>query len=283
MDGPLRVLVDGVPDGDVPITDRAFQYGDGLFETARLIAGHMPLWPLHRRRLLDGAERLGIPLDIRAVERQRETLIAGIDDGVLRITVSRGDGPRGYAAPEPACPRIAGALYPPPPDAHRHQCGVRVRLCKTRLAEQPRLAGIKHLNRLEQVLARSEWRTGEFDEGLMLDTSGRLVEGTFTNLFLLVDGRLCTPPLARCGVAGVMRRYLLAERPSMGGLVPTERDLSLADLERAHECFLCNSVIGVWPVSVVVTDDSVRTMPAVTMGRRIAAEVGRRLGFPASN
>jgi 4-amino-4-deoxychorismate lyase len=281
MDGPVRVLVDGLVDATVPISDRAFQYGDGLFETVRLAGGRLQLWALHCQRLQEGASRLRIPLDLRAVERHCEQLTRDTAHGVVRITVTRGDGMRGYAASPRTTPRIVCALYPPS-HTETDPRGVRVRVCETRLAEQPRLAGLKHLNRLEQVLARQEWSPPDYGEGLMLDVTGRLVEGTFSNVFLLLGDRLCTPALDRCGVAGVMRRFILDERPGLDGIEVLECDLWPRDIGRAGECFLTNALIGVWPVRLVDMPGATRTFPAVTMSRRVAAEVGRRLGFAGS-
>ena len=115
------------------------------------------------------------------------------------------------------------------------------------MSEQPLLAGLKHLNRLEQVLARSEWHDPAYAEGLMRDTSGRVVEGVFSNLFLVQDGRLLTPDLQRSGVAGVMRAALLVEAARLA--IPCHiTDISLEQLQQADELFVCNSVYGVWPV-----------------------------------
>src|SRR5690606_23039527 len=117
----------------------------------------------------------------------------------------------------------------------------------TRLAEQPLLAGLKHLNRLEQVLARAEWQDPQYAEGLVLDRAGRVIEGVFSNLFLVHDGVLGTPSVERCGVAGVMRAELLANAERMG-VAWQVRDYSLDELYQADEIFLCNSLYGVWPV-----------------------------------
>src|SRR5690606_20422301 len=122
--------------------------------------------------------------------------------------------------------------------------------CTTRLAEQPLLAGLKHLNRLEQVLARSEWQGGEFAEGLMRDQSGRVIEGVFSNLFIVQEGVLVTADLSRCGVAGVMRAALL-DSARAEGLKVEVRDISLEEFFQADEVFLCNSLFGVWPVRSV--------------------------------
>jgi 4-amino-4-deoxychorismate lyase len=138
---------------------------------------------------------------------------------------------------------------------------VRLFPCTTRLAEQPILAGLKHLNRLEQVLARAEWQDLAFAEGLMRDTSGRVIEGVFSNLFIVDSARLMTPSLERCGVAGVMREEVL-ERARQVGVSTLVCDLSLEQLHRADEVFVCNSLYGIWPVRQL--DASVWSVGPVT-------------------
>ncbi|HYQ39977.1 MAG TPA: aminotransferase class IV, partial [Pseudomonas sp.] len=137
---------------------------------------------------------------------------------------------------------------PPPAYPPRHrQDGIRLYPCATRLAEQPLLAGLKHLNRLEQVLARAEWQDPAYAEGLMCDRSGRVIEGVFSNLFLVKDGELLTPALERCGVAGVMRAEILA-RATAAGIPWRIADLDYPELLAADEVLLCNSQYGIWPV-----------------------------------
>ena len=166
----------------------------------------------------------------------------------LKLILTRGDSQRGYGASPGALPRrilqaSPAAAYPEANGLH----GIKLFDCATRLAEQPLLAGLKHLNRLEQVMARSEWQDPACAEGLMRDTSGRVIEGVFSNLFMVRDGVLLTADLSRCGVAGVMRAALLAEAGRLG--IPCHvTDISLAQLQQADELFLCNSVYGIWPV-----------------------------------
>ena len=135
-------------------------------------------------------------------------------------------------------------------------------MCATRLCHNPLLAGIKHLNRLEQVLARREWDEPSIGEGLLLDVDGRLVEGTMSNLFLVRGQMLLTPDLRRCGIAGIMRSIILeqAERQSLAAEI---RSLEAADLQAADEVFLCNSLIGIWPV-IAVDDRTYRKGPVTT-------------------
>ena len=240
--------VDGSPAEGLPLTDRGLAYGDGVFETIAVKAGAPVLFDRHLQRLGTSCQRLAIPLDLTVVRTEMLRFAAQLGDGVMKLIVTRGDSQRGYGpAPDSQPRRImqAGPL-PSYPAAHAEQ-GVRLFPCRTRLAEQPLLAGIKHLNRLEQVLARSEWQDSAHAEGLMRDVSGRVIEGVYSNLFLVREGRLLTADLSRCGVAGVMRAELL-ERARQLGIEVDVRDLQLSDLEQANEVFLCNSVYGVWPV-----------------------------------
>ncbi|WP_455921477.1 aminodeoxychorismate lyase [Pseudomonas putida] len=240
--------VDGVAADTLGLKNRGLAYGDGLFETIAVKAGRLSLPARHLQRLREGCKRLAINLDAALVEAELKACAGQLGDGVLKLIVTRGDSQRGYAA-DPLVPARRLIQGSPPvayPAAHGEQ-GVRLFECTTRLAEQPLLAGLKHLNRLEQVLARAEWNSPEFAEGLMRDVSGRLIEGVFSNLFLVRDGQLLTPDLSRCGVAGVMRAELLAQAAGLGVSVQV-RDLWLEDLQQADEVFVCNSVYGIWPV-----------------------------------
>jgi len=204
-------LINGVPYACLSLTDRAIHYGDGLFETVAVRDGRPEFWERHMRRLQQGCARLGIPApDFGCLVGEMRRLVRHQRRAVLKIIVSRGGGGRGYRPPEEPAPTRILVLYPWPewPDTHTRD-GVTVRICTTRLGRNPRLAGIKHLNRLEQILARREWHDRSIAEGLMLDTAGELVEGTTTNLFLVRKGRVQTPDLSQCGVAGIMREVVM--------------------------------------------------------------------------
>ncbi|KJH74451.1 aminodeoxychorismate lyase [Pseudomonas sp. ES3-33] len=240
--------VDGQPAHAVSLKDRGLGYGDGLFETIAVRNGTPVLLDRHLVRLLEGCQRLAINLDGAVVRTELLAYALALGEGVLKLIVTRGESARGYA-PDPvvAARRIMlgnpPAIYPP---AHAEQ-GVRLFPCVTRLSLQPLLAGLKHLNRLEQVIARSEWQDVEHAEGLMLDQAGRVVEGVFSNLFLVRDGVLITADLGRCGVAGVMRAELLFQAESSA--IPVQIiDITLEQLQWADEVFVCNSVYGIWPV-----------------------------------
>ena len=244
----MRSWVDGQPADAVPLKDRGLAYGDGLFETLAVKAGQPVLLDRHLQRLDEGCRRLALVADQALIRDELLAYAAALGDGVLKLILTRGDSLRGYGinAGAPVRRILQGsppATYPP---AHGSS-GVRLFPCVTRLSEQPLLAGLKHLNRLEQVLARAEWQDADHAEGLMLDMSGRVIEGVFSNLFLVDNGQLLTADLSRCGVAGVMRAELLARAEALG-VVTTVTDISLAQLQRADEVFVCNSVYGIWPV-----------------------------------
>nr|WP_298136765.1 aminodeoxychorismate lyase [uncultured Pseudomonas sp.] len=247
--------VDGQPADSLALTDRGLAYGDGLFETIAITAGVPSLFDRHLQRLSHGCVRLGIPFDEPAVRAELLAFSQMLGDGVAKLILTRGDGLRGYAPPQAAQPRrvLLGGAKPDYPAANAAQ-GIRLFPCVTRLAEQPALAGLKHLNRLEQVLARAEWQDAEHAEGLMRDINGRVVEGVYSNLFIVTGGRLATPDLSRCGVAGVMRAELLARAAALG--LPCEvRDIDFDELLAADEVFLCNSLYGIWPVRALHAHD----------------------------
>jgi 4-amino-4-deoxychorismate lyase len=240
------VWIDGVPGRSIEVEDRALQYGDGLFETIAVEAGRPRYLARHLARLRDGARRLAIPLPPEALLRE-EIEGAAAAAGVVKLILSRGSGPRGYRPPEATPRRIVWALPAVSYPGDWREAGVVLRLCSLRLAVQPALAGLKHLNRLEQVLARAEWPGPIPQEGLLLDSEGHLVGGTQSNVFLRLDGELATPRIERAGVKGVLRGALL-DAFAHAGLACHERDLSLAELGRCDAILLTNALIGVWPV-----------------------------------
>ena len=245
----MTTLVNGLETQSLPVADRGLQYGDGLFETIALLNGKPLLWGRHLQRLAEGCQRLGLALPDRELLRQEMDRIAGTEiRAVAKIILTRGASSRGYR-PEQAgsVTRILQRLAWPalPEGATRN--GVAVRWCAMRLSRQPRLAGLKHLNRLEQVLARAEWQD-EVAEGLMRDSDGLVIEGTKTNLFLVhTDGTLVTPDLSQSGVAGVMRAQILDSVAALG-LVCRVESVTVGMLESAQELFLTNSLIGLWPI-----------------------------------
>lgn len=247
MSDGTRIRVNGEACALLPAQDRGLLYGDGLFETVLFLQGRAPLWPRHAERLLQGLARLRIaPPDVDALLAEAGMLCGDLDRAVVRISLTRGSGERGYAPPAQPLPTrilMAAAATPLPRDWYVQ--GIRVRCCSLRLASQPLLAGMKHLNRLEQVLARAEWTDAAIGEGLLGDMEGHVVSATAANLFACVDGQLLTPALDRCGVAGVARAEVLARRDVR------VCNLTWEELMRAEEIFLTSSVRGIVPVHAV--------------------------------
>lgn len=249
-------LVNGVISDCIAVSDRGLGYGHGVFETLRVHRGRVPLWERHLSRLRRGASRLHIPLDnvLPRLEGWRDDLLrlapgdVGDSHGILKLMVTAGVGERGYALPAKASATTIMTWQPLLPASVLSPA--RLRVCAQRLAYQPSLAGIKHLNRLEQVLARAEWQGTDWDEGITLDTENAVVECTSSNLFFLRRGEWYTPALERAGVAGVMRDLLLTDIMSACGQTCTVTDgLSLTDVQQADEIFICNAVMGVRPVA----------------------------------
>lgn len=238
----LRILRGGRGVDRVAADDRGLAYGDGLFETLLVHEGRAVWWDAHWRRLRWGAERLRIALpDEHVAAAEASDLIEGMTHGVLKCVLTRGAGGRGYAPPENAEPTLVISVHEAPAAGPAN--GLDVRWCDTRLALQPALAGIKHLNRLEQVMARMEWNDPAIHEGLMLDADDRVICATAGNVFARIGGRWLTPPVDRCGVAGVMREWLLAHVAGAGEAVLDRRAI-----ETAEAVLICNSVRGLQPV-----------------------------------
>lgn len=242
------ILVDGHRQREVDVADRAFSYGDGLFETIAIAGARPCLWDAHMRRLSTGCVRLGLPLPpFELIRAEAESLIAGVEEGVLKLVWSAGRGSRGYARRGCVPTRVLSLSRLPDYPRQWWSEGVVVRWCDLRLASQPRLAGIKHLNRLEQVLARAEWDDPDIAEGFLRDQNDHLIEGTMSNVFVLGDGELVTPALDGAGVAGVMAARV-AELAAAMGLRTRTSTVTPAAVDMAEALFLTNSVIGIWPV-----------------------------------
>jgi 4-amino-4-deoxychorismate lyase len=242
----LGTWIDGVAGGSVPVDDRGLQYGDGLFETILVRGGSARFLAAHLARLSRGCSRLGIPCDEAAIRADvAHALAAAPPLAVVKIVITRGSTPRRGYAPQPAPARRIVSLWPTE-DTAGLAAGVALGVAQTRAATNPALAGLKHLNRLDNVLAAAEIGAGDFDV-LMLDVADRFVSGTSCNFFVARDGRLATPKLDSAGVAGVLRGIVQREAARLG-IVVQERALTLSDLKAADELFVTNARIGVVPV-----------------------------------
>jgi len=251
-------MVNGEPSTRVPADDRGLLYGDHLFETVAFVAGRAPLWERHMARLLRDAQRLLIPAPepgLLASECTR--LIEGARRAVVRITLTRGSGGRAYEPPEEATPRriLMRRPWPPGTSAARAH-GIALHTSPVRLGVGGPLVGIKHGNRLEQVLAAEHARRAGVDEAVLLDAEGCLVEAIAGNLVVFIDGQPITPRLSGAGVAGVGLQWLGEQ---LGDELST-RILDEESLRRAQEIMVINSVAGIRPARVL--DDRPLAIPA---------------------
>ncbi|MDP1717738.1 MAG: aminodeoxychorismate lyase [Burkholderiales bacterium] len=241
------ILVNGVTSDAIAVTDRGLAYGDGVFRTFAVRGGEPLQWQRHYDRLNRDCATLGIACPDEATLRaDLAHLSRSGSDFAVKIIITRGPGARGYAPPSPAHPtRIVSASALPHYPQDFASRGIRLRLCALRLGFQPALAGIKHLNRLENVLARREWNDADIAEGLLCDTEGNAICGTMTNLFLVERGALFTPALTRCGVAGVTRDRVI-DAAARHGVACHVENISYERVMRAGEVWLTNSLVGVW-------------------------------------
>lgn len=248
------MLVNGKQGNSISIRDRGLLYGDGVFRTLRALHGKAQHWPLHYQKLQHDCTALGIACpDIALLSAELDRLLTQYRDGVVKLIVTRGQathrqGARGYAPPAQATPTHLWDILPLPDyPADRDTLGIKARMCQLFLSQQPRLAGIKHLNRLENVLAAAESSDTDVAEGLLMDAEGNVIEGIRSNLFLISRGTLITPDLSHCGVAGVQRDRVMAWATQHN--VPLQvRDVTLDEVMNADEVFVVNSIIGMWPV-----------------------------------
>lgn len=246
MGAALYCLYNGRETSSQLTENRGLAYGDGVFETLLVVKGRALWREAHLERMADAASTLGLCFDTAELRAELDAVCAkSTGRSVLKIQLFRASGGRGYLGLNSACERLI-SLWPAP-QSNCWQSGAKVILCDTRLSENPQFAGLKHLNRLEQVLAAREIHQAGADEGLMLDASGALIEGGRSNLFAVRDGVLLTPPLNRSGIHGIMRQKIIA----------MARDSSLplrvcalypSHIASAEEMFLCNSVFGIWPI-----------------------------------
>ncbi|MCW8962649.1 MAG: aminodeoxychorismate lyase [Gammaproteobacteria bacterium] len=256
------ILVNGNVQDTVSALDRGLAYGDGLFETIAVRDSNPQLLDLHWQRLERGCARLKIPFpgisrlmdDIeRLLEHARQ---AQKPSGIIKVIVTRGAGGRGYRfEPDMNVTRIAILSDWPSWQGTERDTGVKCKICETQLSSQPVLAGIKHLNRLEQVMARAEWSGNDIAEGIMLDAHDHIIEGTMSNIFFIDRQQtIVTPALDQCGVAGVQRENILSIADNAGFKIDVT-DVNLTDLEKYSEAFISNSLIGIWPVTGIDKHD----------------------------
>lgn len=245
------VLIDGAAINSLPADDRGLAYGDGVFRTVRIENGRAIGWGAHLERLAHDCQALGLDMpEARLLERDRSNLFAHDATGVLKIIVTRGSGGRGYTPPASGSRRIVSA-HALPGDARGTPAALALSRSLITLACQPRLAGIKHLNRLEQVLARADCEHRGQADAWMADSEGFVIATTMRNLFFVdAHGRWSTPAITRAGIIGATRQRLIAAL-SAAGIPVAEVDLPAAQLDTVTGALACNSVGGVAAVAEI--------------------------------
>ncbi len=243
------MLVNGQPAEGISVQDRGLLYGDGVFETILCEGGRPILLAGHTQRLENGCKRLNLPNQPLPAILSDIRDVAGDQDCIVKVIITRGVRARGYKydSNDNSSTRIVYRDDVSNIPAEFYHAGIKLTQCEHMLAANPALAGIKHLNRLDQVLARSEWNA-EFQEGVMLDRSGNVIEGTMTNLFIESNQTWLTPKLDQAGVAGVMRQWVM-RNSFHADIECREQALTISDLQNADALFVCNSIIGIWPVA----------------------------------
>jgi 4-amino-4-deoxychorismate lyase len=249
MSAPLSVWTNGAEVGAIAASSRAFHYGDGVFRTLLRHRGTVLDADAQIDKLIGDAARLGLAPDTALPVQLRDeidAISAGVQAAVIKLMLVRAGAGRGYVPLSNAIDRHVFAYEPPVYPASCWERGVVVQRSSLVLGDQPALAGIKHLNRLEQVMA---YRSASADaqEVLLANAAGEWIGGGRSNLFAVHDGRLLTPELGRQGVLGHMRERVLAMASGLGieFRIQTVTDAEIVD---ADELFVTNSLIGIWPV-----------------------------------
>ena len=248
----IKNLINGKFVDELAVHDRGLHYGDGLFETITVENKQLLCWDEHLKRLERGCLKLNITVpDKNLLKNEVSALIKTESQGVIKIIISRGQGGRGYKILENIAPTRIISLYPRPNYYDENlSSGVKTRICNYRYAKNPFLAGIKHLNRLEQILARSEWNDNSIAEGIVMDSENYIIEGTMSNIFCIIGKSLYTPDLSACGIEGIVRGKIIELASNLKFNVEIKK-IALEFLMNAEEIFMCNSIIGVWPVNII--------------------------------
>ncbi len=245
-------LINGGVNQTISPLDRGFAYGDGVFRTLKMVNGQPQHWPQHYQKLV--ADCAAISIVCPSAELLMSDLIQLFKPNelaVAKIIITRGEGERGYAPPAVTMPVrvvIKSAMSQYAEASYTN--GVELYLCETRLNVQPKLAGIKHLNRLENVLARMEWKNDAIFDGLMLDSDGNAIECTMSNIFARFGDTLITPNLNQCGVAGITRQQIISHAVPLNIQIEIT-SLPLALLIEADEVIICNSLYGAFQVNKI--------------------------------
>lgn len=277
-------LINSEVKDSISVFDRGLHYGDGVFETMAVRDGKITLWDEHWERLSEGCSRLSITIpdkisltnDIHELcENHSDNQADNKHPFIIKLIVTRGTGERGYQYPEKQNPTHILLSFPITTYPEEYQTsGVAVRYCDTLISENRQLAGIKHLNRLQQILARNEWDSTDYQEGLMLNSHAHVIDGTMSNVFAVKGELIMTPDLSLAGVAGVMRKTILKMCKDLG-LDTKLTNISALELEAMDEVFLSNSIFGIWPVNKIAT----KKISTGAVTQRLQVSLNKRLGI----
>lgn len=270
-------LVNGSFNQAISPFDRGFAYGDGVFRTIKMVGGLPQHWPQHYQKLVADCAAINIvcPSAELLMSDLSQLFLADSETEyhptVAKIIITRGEGNRGYTPPAITAPmRVVLKSDMPDYPESRFSEGVTLTVCETRLAAQPKLAGIKHLNRLENVLARMEWHNPDIAEGVMLDMHDNVIECTAANIFARFGDALITPDLQQCGVAGITRQRIIELAPTLS-LKPAVETFNLEKLYQADEVVICNSLYGAWQVKAVQATDTQQSIKTGDLSANIRA------------
>ena len=245
-------LINGKVFDQIEIFDRALHYGDGIFETIAIEDSKALCFDEHLNRLEKGCKKIKIPIQDKAIIKNEVlSLVENTDRAVVKIIISRGQGGRGYKVPDNIESTRIISLFPwPDYSVEFSTSGIKTKLCNYRYVNNPVLAGIKHLNRLEQILARAEWNDKKITEGIVMNSDNYIIEGTMSNIFCITDQTLVTPDLSLCGIEGIIREKIINLADKLGLKIEIKK-ITLDFLLNAKEIFMCNSLIGIWPVNSI--------------------------------
>jgi len=245
--------INGHPADQVSAQDRGLTLGDGFFTTLQVRDGEPLLWPWHEQRLLECQQRLLFaPLPLPELEQQVREAACGQARAVVKLILTRGQGARGYGIQGCGQPTRIVSCHPYPADYLRWQHdGIRLGICEQRLGHSPLLAGLKSLNRLEQVLLKAELERCGWSEALVLDEQGWVVETVTANVFWRRDSVVYTPRLDKAGVAGVMRAWVMRQLEAWGYQLE-QVTVAPTSLEQADEVWITNALMEIVPVTGIM-------------------------------
>jgi len=250
-----KVFVNGIEDNKLSVSDRGFQYGDGLFETITYKNNQLQLWEEHMLRLNNSCDRLSLKKVDESLWLEDIKKLELANDSVIKLSMSRGNSVRGYLYDEASNVTRVTASFDFPSYPEENKTGISAIICKTPISMNTALAGMKHLNRLDNVLARNEWNDSAISEGFMFDNQGHIIEGTMSNVFCVLGNELYSPLLEQCGVAGVMRQQVIDIAEKLN--IPVNIvDISKANFLQMDAAFITNSLIGIWPVKKIIDGEN---------------------------